>query len=238
MSDPLWTELAARASVQLDNSRQQLLERYLDLLLASNARMNLTRITDPAAARLLHVGDALTLLPHLPPRAHRLADIGTGGGVPGMVLAIARPDVAVTLVESTRKKAEFLRQCAAELGLENVTVEPCRAEELGQSAARESFDVVVARAVATMAWLAEWMLPLAARGGVMLAMKGPKGSAELTAASAAIRMLGGGEAQIIPANLPGAQGHVIIKIVKIGRTNPRFPRAASVAKGRPIDPHV
>jgi 16S rRNA (guanine527-N7)-methyltransferase len=242
MSDPLWTELAARASIRLEKSQQQQLERYLDLLLAANARMNLTRITDPAAARLLHVGDALTLLPQLPPRAHRVADVGSGGGVPGMILAIARPDAAVTLVESTRKKAEFLRQCAAELGLENVTVEPRRAEELGQSAARESFDVVVARAVATLAWLAEWMLPLAARGGVMLAMKGPKGAAELTAARGVIRMLGGDEGQIIPANLPGAEGHVIVKVVKISRTNPRFPRAASVAKGEPIDaskgPHV
>ena len=134
--DPLWTELAARAAVDLDESRQRQLERYLDLLLAANKKMNLTRITDPAAARLLHVADALTVLPHLPTAGHRLADIGSGGGVPGIVLAIARPDAAVTLVESTQKKADFLSAAVAALGLGNVMVEPRRAEELGRSDAR------------------------------------------------------------------------------------------------------
>jgi 16S rRNA (guanine527-N7)-methyltransferase len=234
MMDSLWTELAARASVDLDESRQRQLERYLDLLLAANQKMNLTRITDSMAARLLHVADALTVLPHLPPAGHRLADVGSGGGVPGMVLAIARPDVAVTLIESTQKKAAFLSSAAAELGLGNVTVDPRRAEELGRSAGRESFEIVVARAVATMPWLAEWMLPLVAKGGLMLAMKGPKVNQEMPAAARAIRMLGGGQPHIEPTNLPGHQGHVIVKIRKLSRTDPRYPRAASAAKGKSI----
>lgn len=235
MRDPLWTELAARASVELDEAQQSRLERYLDLLRLANARMNLTRITDPAAMRLLHVGDALTLLPHLPAGAHRLADIGSGGGVPGIVLAIARPDAAVMLVESTRKKTEFLRSAVAELGLSNVTVDPRRAEELGRAQGRESFEIVVARAVATLPWLVEWMLPLVVKGGLMLAMKGPKADAELAAVARSIRMLGGDEAQIVPANLPGHGGHVIVRIPKIRRTDPRFPRAASLTRGKPIN---
>jgi len=236
MSDPVWTELAARASVDLDEALQDRLQRYLDLLLAANSQMNLTRITDPAAARLLHVGDALTILPHLPAGAHRLADIGSGGGVPGIVLAIARPDAAVTLVESTRKKSDFLRRSVAELELDNVTVDARRAEALGRAERRESFDVVVARAVATLPWLVEWMLPLARKGGLMLAMKGPRGEAELAAAGRIIRMLGGGEAQIVPANLPDHAGHIILRIRKINRTDPRFPRPASLTRGKPLNP--
>src|SRR5688500_1440653 len=113
---PLWNDLAARAGLTLTDDQHAQLSRYLDLLLDANQRMNLTRITDRAAAEVQHVGDALTLLPHLPPGEFRLADVGSGGGVPGIPLAIARPDARVMLVESTKKKAAFLKSAAAELG--------------------------------------------------------------------------------------------------------------------------
>src|SRR5918993_2414745 len=119
---PLWTELAARAALTLSEAQHAQLSKYLDLLLAANQRMNLTRITDRAAAEVQHVGDALTLLPFLPPGEIRLADVGSGGGVPGIPLAIARPDARVMLIESTKKKAAFLKSAAASLGLANVTV--------------------------------------------------------------------------------------------------------------------
>src|SRR5438552_181295 len=100
--NPLWTDLAARADVALTQPQGELLSRYLDPLFAANARMNLTRITDRSAAEVQHVGDALTLLPHLPRQPHALVDVGTGGGVPGIPLAIVRPDARVTLIESTK----------------------------------------------------------------------------------------------------------------------------------------
>src|SRR3954451_24731421 len=101
----LWAQIAARADIALSPAQHQLLARYLDLLLAANETMNLTRITDRAAAELHHVADSLTLLPFLPKGPHLLADVGTGGGVPGIPLAIARPDAQVLLIESTKKKA-------------------------------------------------------------------------------------------------------------------------------------
>src|SRR3954462_13041389 len=101
----LWAQIAARADIALSPAQHALLARYLDLLLAANERMNLTRITERAAAEIQHVGDALTLLPYLPAGAFALADLGSGGGVPGIPLAIARPDARITLIESTRKKA-------------------------------------------------------------------------------------------------------------------------------------
>src|SRR3954468_17773194 len=113
----LWTTLATAANIQLIETQSALLSRYLDILLAANQTMNLTRITDRAQAELLHIADSLTLLKHLPPTPFSLADIGSGGGVPGIPLAIARPDARVLLIESTKKKAAFLRQAATELGL-------------------------------------------------------------------------------------------------------------------------
>jgi 16S rRNA (guanine527-N7)-methyltransferase len=160
--------------MNLQDSQREKIERYLDLLIAANARMNLTRIVDRQQAENLHVADALTLLPFLPAGEHRLADVGSGGGVPGLILAIARPDARVTLIEATKKKAEFLKTTAAELELPNVEIAAVRAEEAGRSNLRESFDVVVARAVGTLDWLAEWTLPLAKKGGMVLAMKGAK----------------------------------------------------------------
>lgn len=231
----LWDEIAGRASVTLSAEQHAQLEKYLDLLLAGNERMNLTRITKRAAAEVQHVGDSLTLLPFLPAGAHRLADVGSGGGVPGIVLAIARPDASVVLIEATKKKTVFLREAPAELGLSNVTVIEQRAEDAGRLAElRETFDVAVARAVATMDWLAEWCLPLVKKGGKMLAMKGPKVQEELPVAAKAIRMLNGGEPVVHPVELPDTQGRVIVEIPKMGKTEARFPRGATVAKGKPL----
>src|SRR5258708_40098772 len=98
--NPLWNELAARANLTLSEAQHAALSRYLELLLDANQTMNLTRITDPAAAAVQHVGDALTLLPYLPAAAFTLADVGSGGGVPGLPLASARPDAAGPLIES------------------------------------------------------------------------------------------------------------------------------------------
>ena len=230
----LWTDLARRAGVELPDEQHRKLSRYLDLLFEANARMNLTRITDRAAAELQHVGDALTVLPHLPAGAIRIADVGSGGGVPGIPLAIARPDATVLLIESTKKKAAFLKQAIESLGLGNVSVSEWRAEDVGHSNNRESFDVALARAVATTAWLAEWCLPLVKKGGKMLAMKGPKVADELPEATRGIKLAGGGEAVVHPVDLPGTEHRVIVEIPKIARSDKRLPRPATQAKGKPL----
>lgn len=227
----LWTEIAARAGASLTEQQHALLSRYLDLLVAGNQRMNLTRIVERESAEVHHVGDALTLLRHLPAGPIRIADVGSGGGVPGIPLAIARPDATVWLIESTKKKAAFLRQAAGELGLRNVQVSDQRAEDVGRlPELRETFDVAVARAVGTLDWLVEWCLPLVRKGGKMLAMKGAKAAEELPAAEHAIRLLGGGSPDVHPADLPGAHQHVIIEIRKTTKTPPKYPRSATHAK--------
>src|SRR5689334_13847422 len=109
MEVQLWNDLAKRAGVTLSPPQHGLLSKYLDLLIEANQTMNLTRIVTREAGEVGHIGDALTLLPFLPKEKIRLADVGTGGGVPGIPLAIARADIHVTLIEATKKKAEFLR---------------------------------------------------------------------------------------------------------------------------------
>jgi len=196
--------------------------------------MNLTRITDRAAAEVQHVGDSLTVLPFLPAGPFRLADVGSGGGVPGIPLAIARPDATVLLIESTKKKAAFLKQTIEALGLANASVSEWRAEDVGRSNNRESFDVALARAVATMPWLAEWCLPLVKKGGKMLAMKGPRVADELPAAKKAVKLAGGGEPMVHPVELPGTEHRVIVEICKVVKSDPKLPRPATAAKGKPL----
>jgi 16S rRNA (guanine527-N7)-methyltransferase len=230
----LWISLAQRAGIELNPDQNAQLARYLDLLLDANARMNLTRITDRAAAEVHHVGDSLTVLPFLPAGEIRIADVGSGGGVPGIPLAITRPDATVLLIESTKKKAVFLKQTIEALDLKNASVSEWRAEDVGRSNNRENFDVVLARAVATMEWLAEWCLPLVKTGGKFLAMKGPKVAEELDPARKAIKLGGGGKPVIHPVDLPGTENRVIVEIGKINRTDARLPRPATSAKGKSI----
>lgn len=218
-----------RAGLTLDERHEALLNSFLDLLLEANQRMNLTRITDRQQAEILHVADAMTLLTHLPSRAHRLADVGSGGGIPGIVLAIVRPDAQIVLIESTQKKAHFLRAAVAELKLGNVGIEPVRAEDVARSADRESFDIAVARAVAVLPELVEWLLPLVKVRGHALAMKGPKGEEELEQARHLIKRLGGDRPSIVSGDLPDRPGHIIIKIPKTARTHPRYPRPGGQA---------
>lgn len=230
--NPLWTDFAAAAGLQLSESQLAAFSQYLDLLEQANQTMNLTRITDRAQAELLHVADALTLLKFLPRQPHKLADLGSGGGVPGIPLAIARPDVQILLVESTRKKANFLRATAETLGLKNVEVSDQRAEDLGRGDRRGSFDIVTARAVALLPWLIEWAIPLLRKSGKLLAMKGERAKQELGMSRRAIGKLNAGEPVTTPAPLPGSEGHVVIEVVKRGPTPEAYPRLPSIAKGK------
>jgi 16S rRNA (guanine527-N7)-methyltransferase len=196
--------------------------------------LNLTRITNRAAAEVQHIADALTLLPYLPAGPITLADVGSGGGVPGIPLAIVRPDARILLIESTKKKTVFLRDAIQKLALTNVEVSDERAEDLARFDQRESFDIVTARAVGALAWLAEWCLPLAKKGGKVLAMKGARISEELPAAAKAIKLLGGGAPVVHPVALPGTEHHVIVEIPKIARTDQKYPRDPTRTRGNPL----
>ena len=239
--------------VSLDEAQQQTLARYLDMMLAANRRVNLTAVREPDAAWKRLILDSLTLVPGLEPLepGATLIDIGSGGGLPGIPLAIARPDLRVTLLEATGKKARFLQQCADELPLENVSVVNERAEHVGQDKAhREKYDLAVVRAVGSVSELLEYAMPLVKTGGRVLAMKGSAGERELAAASDALSVLGAGDVQLIEAYPPADEAAgadqadipadardeelVILSIVKEHATPRSYPRRAGVPRHEPL----
>jgi 16S rRNA (guanine527-N7)-methyltransferase len=154
-----------------------------------NEQINLTAITDPTEAWTRHGLDAFSLVPLLAdlPAGARVLDMGSGGGVPGIPLAIARPDLRFTLVDATAKKTAFLVAVADAVGLDNVTVINARAEELTSGDLRRAFDAVTARAVAKIAALLPWTAPFAKAGGRLLFIKGERAGQELADAAKALR---------------------------------------------------
>jgi 16S rRNA (guanine527-N7)-methyltransferase len=197
---PEFLAAAAELGIDFDPGDVERLGRFLAILLDANSRFNLTAITDPAEAWRRHILDALTLVPLLAelPENARVIDVGTGGGVPGLPLAIVMPALRFTLLEATGKKCVHLRQSAEALELKNVEVVNDRAERAGQDAKnhRERYDAAVIRAVGAMAIIAEYALPLVRKGGLVLAVKGAKADEEVEAARLAIGLLGGRVADI------------------------------------------
>jgi 16S rRNA (guanine527-N7)-methyltransferase len=183
---PDFAERAAALGVRLDAEQVVRLGGYLARLLAMNQAMNLTAVDDPAAAWERHVLDSLTLVPLLADlgAGARLCDVGSGGGLPGIPVAIARPDLEVTLVEATQKKAAFLAAVAAALPLRNVAVQAARAEQLGDL--HGAFDAVTARAVGRLAVLVPLVAPFVRPGGKLLLVKGQRADEELGEAAKAI----------------------------------------------------
>ncbi len=210
-------------------------ERFVALLLDANRQLNLTRVVEPEAVGRLHLLDAISALPLLDELQPSSAlDLGSGGGVPGLVLALARPDVEWTLVDSVRKKADALRAFVEALALANVSVAAERAEILGHGAVRESVDVVTARACAALPVLAEYALPLVRVGGSLLAWKGPIGADELAAGAAASELLGGGAPVVHPSGVPSLGDHSFVVVPKVAITPHRFPRRPGEPSRHPL----
>ncbi len=152
--------------------RNAALDKYLELLVLWNRRINLTAVREPDEIREKHFADSLSLLPHIPRDARTLVDVGSGAGFPGAVLAVARPDLHVTLVESNHKKAAFLQTLRRELGLDNVTVLATRLESLLAKPDFQPFHVAVSRATWDLPEWLEWGKKLIAPGGLVIGMEG------------------------------------------------------------------
>lgn len=211
-------------------------ERYVELLLDANRRLNLTRVVEPAAVARLHLLDALAALPLVDALAPaRALDLGSGGGVPGLVLALARPTISWTLVDSVGKKADALRGFADALGLRNVAVLAERAESLGRDAEhRERHDLVTARACAPLPVLVEYGLPLLAVNGSLLAWKGRIGEDELSGGLQAASELGGSAPRVRPTGVPQLGDHRFVVVRKEAPTPSRYPRRPGEPARRPL----
>lgn len=229
----------ARDLIGLHLTKEQLLALaiYERELIDWNARFNLTAIDDPDKIRTKHFLDSLTcLLAMRGTSMGRVVDVGTGAGFPGIPLKICCPKIRLTLIESVGKKANFCRHVTRVLGLKEVEVIQDRAETVGlQPAHREQYDWAVARAVATMPTLAEYLLPLVRIGGRALAMKGESAPAEAQAAERAIQMMGGRLSQLISVALPGVEEQRFLVVIdKIAATPMGYPRRAGIPAKRPL----
>jgi len=213
------------------------IERYVALLLEANRRINLTRLTEARDVARLHLLDALAALPLIDELGGPAIDLGSGGGVPAIPLALARPTTRWTLVDSVGKKAAVLRDIAEKMGLSRVTVVGARAESLGHDPAhRERYGLATARACAPLPVLAELALPLVSVGGSLLAWKGPLSAEdeEWRHGLSAAAQLGGADARIVDPGVPALGGHRFVVVAKRRATRQRFPRRAGEPARRPL----
>jgi 16S rRNA (guanine527-N7)-methyltransferase len=206
-------------------------------LLAWNEKLNLTAIRDEQGIRIKHFLDSYSCVlawKGITPRS--LIDVGTGAGFPGIPLKIIYPSMQLTLVESIGKKADFCRHVVEVLKLEAVEVVTARVEDVGQMADyRESYDWAVARAVAYLPALTEYLLPLVQVGGTMLAQKGQSGPEEAHKAEKALKLLGGSLRQLIPVTLPGvADERYLVVVDKVAATPAGYPRKPGIPAKKPI----
>ncbi|MCB0018127.1 MAG: 16S rRNA (guanine(527)-N(7))-methyltransferase RsmG [Anaerolineales bacterium] len=233
---PLVTGLAA-LGVPVKPAQLEQFRQFAALLLQWNERLNLTAVRTAEGVVSRHFLDSLSLIQLTGDLSgQRLIDVGTGPGFPGLPLKIIFPSLQLTLVESVAKKARFLEAAVAELGLSDVTVLVERAEAVGQMAAhREQYDWAVARAVAELRVLVEYLLPLCRLEGHMVAMKGAGAETELAAAGTALTTLGGGPAQVQAVDLPGLEGElVLVAIPKVAATPADYPRRPGRPTKKPL----
>ena len=228
--------LLSGSGAELSGETLGRLRAYRDMLAEWNRKMDLTSVPEEEIP-LRHLGDSLLPVfsyPELFPSGASLADVGTGAGLPGLPIAIVRTDLQVTLIESMRKRCEFLSAVRETLGLPNVRVLCVRAEEAGRDTTlRERFDRTVSRAVAAAPVLLEYLLPLTKIGGSALCWKGPGAPQEAQDGREAALLLGGGELSLLPVSYPGEERY-LLRADKVSGTPDRYPRRPGIPGKRPL----
>lgn len=225
---------AGLTGLGLDPDAAPALERYAGALLEKNKVMNLTAITAPQEVATLHLLDCAALLPLSPLAGKTVIDVGTGAGLPGMVLALLTPDARFTLLDSLGKRIDFLREVCDDMGLTHVTCVHARAEEFARQH-REQYDIAASRAVAQLNVLCELALPLVKVGGQFLAMKSVDTDDEIQRARSAIAQLGGKIGKIWDYAIPGTDVRHRVVIIRKERPTPAaYPRPFARIKKAPL----
>lgn len=226
---------AEKLGISLTDEQIKLFEKLAELLVEQNKTMNLTAITDPDGIAVKHFADSISALSAYDFAENaKVLDVGTGAGFPSIPLLIARPDLEMTMIDSTAKKLKYVASTVETLGL-TAEVLHTRAEEAGQSKQyREKFDIVCSRAVAALNVLCEYCLPFVKVGGVFLAMKAAKAQEEIADARNAIKTLGGKIVAEKSFSLSDGGERTIVVIKKISQVPPKYPRVSAQIAKKPL----
>ena len=225
----------AKKNIVLNDIQKQQFQRYYELLIEWNNKMNLTAITEKNEVAIKHFYDSLTLLMNVDViEGAKVIDVGTGAGFPGIPLKIVRPDIKLTLLDSLNKRLIFLNEVCSSLGIDAEIIHK-RAEEGGRDKnLRDKFEIATSRAVANMNTLSEYCMPYVKIGGKFVAMKGKNGTAELEKGIGAVKILGGEKEKVAEFNLPTGDERTVIVINKKFPTPKQYPRQSGKIKSKPL----
>lgn len=239
MNPEQFVQELSKRNFKLNEKQINQFNQYFTSLIAANQKVNLTRITEEDDVYLKHFFDSLTPLftfSEVFKPGDTVCDVGAGAGFPSIPLKILQPELKVTIVDSLGKRLTFLQDLIEKLQLQDVTLVHGRAEDVGQNKLyREQFDIVTARAVANMAVLSEYCLPLVKKSGYFVALKGPKAEKELQDGQKAISLLGGNVIQTEELQLPtSSEERTLILVQKVKVTPKKYPRQAGTPHRKPI----
>ncbi|MFQ3844792.1 16S rRNA (guanine(527)-N(7))-methyltransferase RsmG [Staphylococcus pseudoxylosus] len=236
MSVTWLTKQLSTHGIELSDKQQQQFQTYYQMLVEWNEKMNLTSITEEHEVYLKHFYDSIAASFYTDlTKELTICDIGAGAGFPSIPLKIIFPNLKVTIVDSLNKRIHFLNQLADALDLEHVSFVHDRAETFGKGVYRESYDIVIARAVARLSVLSELCIPLVKKGGQFIALKSSKGEEELEEARFGIGVLGGKVLDTISYELPENAGErQMIIIDKRSQTPKKYPRKPGTPNKSPL----
>lgn len=228
--------LCAEQNIQLPDEAADLFAKYYQLLLAGNEKCNLTRITDPDEALIKHFFDSLQLLAWCPQPSGPILDVGSGAGFPGIPIKIARPEIPMVMVDSSKKRVDFLNESGAALGLKELLAIHGRAENVARLPDhRDKYQLVVSRAVARLPVLLELCLPFVAPDGIFVSYKGPEAGQEVSESARALKELHSRLDKQNDYTLPDNMGkRSLLMFYKEGITPVQYPRKAGIPEKRPM----
>lgn len=231
----LLKEKAEMFHVKLDEKALERFDDYGKLLVEWNEKINLTAITDPEGVTIKHFLDSITIFSYVDiPEGAKVIDVGTGAGFPGLAMLIARPDLNMTLMDSTKKRLTVIEDILEKIGL-SANVVHSRAEDAGKSKDfREQYDFATARAVTNLRDLAEYCLPFVKIGGSFVPMKSAKTQEEIADGKKAIHVMGGEIIKVNTFDLPDCGERTIINVKKISPTPAKYPRPSAKIAKNPI----